>query len=116
MRQAVSAETNAGCGFNPHACSTARPQFPQGAKFGDRQEFIGIGCHQKRNSLPRLLERKTARFEQTQIGNAGGDRESEFLRLRAAGLMHRASIGAQQMSVIEALRAHILRCRAGACR
>ena len=93
MRQAVSAATMAGFGVKPQACFDARPQFPDGAEFGDGEKLVGVGRQPEIDHAARGIERHAAGFQRAQAIDRGGDGEGEFLRFRAAGIVNDAPVG-----------------------
>ena len=93
IRQAVSAATKAGFGVKPAGLLDARPQFPQRAEFRDGEELVGIGGEAEIDHAARGIERHAAGFERAQIGDRGGEREGQLLRLRAAGIVDDAAVG-----------------------
>ena len=98
MRQAVSAATMAGFGVSPQACFDARPQFPQGAEFGDGEKLVGVGGEPEIDHAARGIERHAAGFQRAQIIDRGGNGEGQFLRLRAAGIVDDAPVGDRERS------------------
>ena len=83
----------AGFGVKPQACLDARPQFPDGAEFGDGEEFVGVGGEPEIDHAARRFERHAARFERAQAIDGGGEREGQLLRFRAAGIVDDAAVG-----------------------
>ena len=92
MRHAVSAATVAGSGVSPQASSTRAHSFRIGAEFRDGEKFVGIGGEAEIDHAARGIERDAACLQRAQTIDGGGERESQFLRFRAAGIVNDASV------------------------
>ena len=98
--------TKGGTGVEPAGLLHARPQFSQRAKLGDGQELVGIGAETEIDHGAGGIERSAACLECPQIGDGDGQHVSQFLRLRAAGIVDQAAVGACKWAA-EALPAEI---------
>ena len=76
-----------------------RPQFAQGAELGDGQELIGVGGKAERDHGACGIERNANGFKRPQIGHRDRKRESQFLRLRTARVVHDAAVGGGERAV-----------------
>ena len=83
----------AGFGVKPAGLLDARPQFPNGAEFGDGEKFVGVGGKPEIDHAARGFERHAAGFERAQAIDRGGEREGQLLRFRAAGIVDDAPVG-----------------------
>ena len=103
----------------------ARPQFANGAEFGHGQELVGVGGEPEIDHAPRGIERDAAGFKRAQAIDRGGERKSQLLRFRSAGIVNDAAVGNDEgpgeallgkaaHSGGEALRQFAPRLRAGA--
>ena len=90
-------------GFQPAGALDGRPQAAQGAEFGERQEFVGVGGEPEVDQFSRVVEAHAGRLQRAQRGEAAGEREGQLLRWRAAGGVDDAAVGADQ-ALVEALR------------
>ncbi len=74
-----------------------RHQSAQCAQLGHAEELVGIHGDCGREPRPHGLKRKASQFRSTQQGHRGREREAQLLALRAAGLVDRARIDAEDM-------------------
>ena len=93
MRQAVSAEMNAGFGVKPAGLLDARPQRAQRAELGDGQELVGVGGEPEFDHAARGIERDAGAFQRAQISDRDREHIGQLLRLRAAGVVDDAAVG-----------------------
>ena len=84
---------------HPTGCLDPRPQQAKRAEFRDRQELIGICAEPECQRVTRAFEHDAAGFHGPQIGEGDRQCESQFLRLRSTGIVHRTAIGKREWAL-----------------
>ena len=77
----------------PASLLDARPELSDCAELGNGEELILVGGEAEVDKAPCIVELDAALLQGAEIGDGGGERESELLRLGAARGMDHSAVG-----------------------